>query len=62
MNKVKCEVWMGFGLLRDFATIGEEPCTSCNGKGFFDNPDDSVDDCMDAAVYISTKRSEGFRK
>lgn len=62
MNKLKCEVCMGFGLLRVTATIGEELCTSCNGKGYFDNPDESIDDCMDAAVYISAKRREGFRK
>lgn len=50
MNKVKCEVCSGFGLDRDMIGLYDEQCTSCNGKGFFDNPDDAGDHSIESAT------------
>lgn len=53
MNKIKCEVCLGFGMESGYITIHEEPCTSCNGKGFFDTPEDAVDHSIEAATYTT---------
>lgn len=53
MNKVKCEVCTGIGLMYDAgAAVWDEQCTSCNGKGHFDDPEDSIDHWVEAANYV----------
>lgn len=52
-----CEVCLGFGLERMATTNYEEPCASCNGKGFFDNPEDAVDHSIEASsLFIPSWR------
>lgn len=53
MEKVRCEVCMGLGLASEDITLSDEICTSCNGKGSFDSPDDSIDQWIDAATRIT---------
>lgn len=51
MNKVKCEVCMGFGMEDSYLALSEESCSSCNGKGYFDNPEDAVDHSVESFTY-----------
>ncbi|WP_424493226.1 hypothetical protein [Salinimicrobium sp. GXAS 041] len=53
MNKLKCEVCMGFGMEKAHLVLHEETCSSCNGKGFFDSPEDAVDHSVESFTYSS---------